>query len=76
MAREKTSPGLKILWLWAIGTAAILVTNVVRTRIRDMEQIMNAQQQQQQQQQESAVPDSVIVDTRPESNEGIVREVK
>ncbi|KAK6243913.1 hypothetical protein QUC31_010322 [Theobroma cacao] len=72
MAREKTSPGLKILWLWAIGTAAILVTNVVRTRIRDMEQIMNAQQQQQ----ENAVPDSVIVDTRPESNEGIVREVK
>ncbi|KAK6232435.1 hypothetical protein QQP08_015575 [Theobroma cacao] len=72
MAREKTSPGLKILWLWAIGTAAILVTNVVRTRVRDMEQIMNAQQQQQ----ESAVPDSVMVDTRPESNEGIVREVK
>ncbi|KAJ8558442.1 hypothetical protein K7X08_005208 [Anisodus acutangulus] len=35
-------PGVKILWLWAIGTAGILVTSVVRTRLRDMEQIMNA----------------------------------
>ncbi|MCD7453864.1 hypothetical protein HAX54_022423 [Datura stramonium] len=38
-------PGVKILWLWAIGTAGILVTSVVRTRLRDMEQLMNAQQQ-------------------------------
>ncbi|KAK4721805.1 hypothetical protein R3W88_012038 [Solanum pinnatisectum] len=38
-------PGVKILWLWAIGTAGILVTSVVRTRLRDMEQFMNAQQQ-------------------------------
>ncbi|XWS58958.1 hypothetical protein CRYUN_Cryun08bG0078800 [Craigia yunnanensis] len=72
MAREKKSPGLKILWLWTIGTAAILVTNVVRTRIRDMEQVMNTHQQQQ----EGAIPDSVLVDTSPETNKGIVREVK
>ncbi|CAN4099895.1 unnamed protein product [Withania somnifera] len=38
-------PGVKILWLWAFGTAGILVTSVVRTRLRDMEQLMNAQQQ-------------------------------
>ncbi|KAH0679561.1 hypothetical protein KY284_020646 [Solanum tuberosum] len=38
-------PGVKILWLWAIGTAGILVTSVVRTRLRDMEQFMNAQEQ-------------------------------
>ncbi|KAK5834899.1 hypothetical protein PVK06_010579 [Gossypium arboreum] len=72
MAREKTSPGLKILWVWTIGTAAILVTNVMRTRLRDMEKVMSAQQQQQ----EGVTPDSVILDTSPESNEGIDREVK
>ncbi|OMO77979.1 hypothetical protein CCACVL1_14720 [Corchorus capsularis] len=73
MAREKTSPGVKILWLWTIGTAAILVTNVVRTRLRDLDQMMNTPEQPQQQ---STVIDSVIVDTSPESDEGIVREVK
>ncbi|XVF30286.1 hypothetical protein REPUB_Repub16aG0043700 [Reevesia pubescens] len=73
MGREKTSPGLKILWLWTIGTAAILVTNVVRTRMRDMEQMMNSQQQQQK---EGSIPDSVRVDTSPESNQGVVREFK
>ncbi|XVE62175.1 hypothetical protein DITRI_Ditri06bG0097400 [Diplodiscus trichospermus] len=72
MAREKKSPGLKILWLWTIGTAAILVTNVFRTRLRDLEQIMNSQQQQQ----EGAITDSVPVDTALESDEGIFREVK
>ncbi|KAI3459137.1 hypothetical protein Pfo_015800 [Paulownia fortunei] len=44
MWRDK-SPGLKILWLWTFGTAAVLVTNVVRTRMRDMEQLINAQDQ-------------------------------
>ncbi|KAL6565281.1 hypothetical protein OROGR_002232 [Orobanche gracilis] len=44
------SPGLKILWLWAFGTAAdvnaVLVTSVMRTRTRDMEQLIDAQQDQ------------------------------
>ncbi|KAL6516812.1 hypothetical protein OROHE_018100 [Orobanche hederae] len=40
------SPGLKILWLWTFGTAAVLVTSVVRTRMRDMEQLIDAQQDQ------------------------------
>ncbi|KAG8501777.1 hypothetical protein CXB51_003972 [Gossypium anomalum] len=44
----------------------------MRTRLRDMEKVMSAQQQQQQ----GVTPDSVILDTSPESNEGIVREVK
>ncbi|KAJ9176117.1 hypothetical protein P3X46_011463 [Hevea brasiliensis] len=73
MPREK-SPGLKILWLWTIGTAAILVTSVVRTRLRDMEQLMNAEQQQQQTQ--STLGDSIIVDSSPEPQEGTIREVK
>ncbi|CAA2989241.1 hypothetical protein CDL12_14493 [Olea europaea subsp. europaea] len=44
MWRDK-SPGVKILWLWTFGTAAVLVANVMRTRIRDMEQLINAQDQ-------------------------------
>ncbi|KAJ0052372.1 hypothetical protein Pint_01245 [Pistacia integerrima] len=71
MARE-TSPGLKILWVWTIGTAAILVTNVVRTRLRDMQQVIDNGQQQQQ----STVSDSILVDPLPESDEGIIKEVK
>ncbi|CAN1125045.1 hypothetical protein LINPERPRIM_LOCUS31451 [Linum perenne] len=41
MPRE-TSPGLKILWFWTLGTVVVLVTTVVRTRLRGMEQLMNA----------------------------------
>ncbi|KAG9149529.1 hypothetical protein Leryth_014312 [Lithospermum erythrorhizon] len=37
-------PGVKILWVWTLGTAAILVTNVFRTRIKDMDQIVNNSQ--------------------------------
>ncbi|GMY13917.1 basic leucine zipper/W2 domain protein [Fagus crenata] len=69
MPREK-SPGLKILWLWTLGTAAILVTTVVRTRLRDMDSFMNAQQQDQQ---EPISSDVLLVDTVPES-EDVVRE--
>ncbi|TQD94169.1 hypothetical protein C1H46_020217 [Malus baccata] len=50
MPRE-LSPGLKILWVWTLGTAAVLVTSVVRTRMRDMENLINTEQQQQQQPQ-------------------------
>ncbi|KAL9373145.1 hypothetical protein Peur_035389 [Populus x canadensis] len=74
MTRE-TSPGLKILWAWTIGTAAILVTSVVRTRLKDMEQMMNAEQQQQQEQEQehqSTLSDPALLD----SDEGIIREVR
>ncbi|BAT93447.1 hypothetical protein VIGAN_07241300 [Vigna angularis var. angularis] len=59
MAREPKSVGVKILWVWTFGTAAILVTNAMRTRMRDMEALMNAEQQQQH---DSATTDSSLVD--------------
>ncbi|PWA97947.1 hypothetical protein CTI12_AA024370 [Artemisia annua] len=37
------SPGVKILWVWTIGTAAVLVANVATSRVRDMNKILNAQ---------------------------------
>ncbi|PIN12900.1 hypothetical protein CDL12_14493 [Handroanthus impetiginosus] len=52
------SPGLKILWLWTFGTAAVLVTNVVRTRMRDMEQLINAQDHQKPAAVGEAISDS------------------
>ncbi|KAJ8752983.1 hypothetical protein K2173_008718 [Erythroxylum novogranatense] len=72
MTGEK-SPGLKILWLWTIGTAAVLVTNVVRTRLRDTEHLVNVDQQHQEQSNHS---DSVEVGISPDLDDGIVREVK
>ncbi|XP_062144586.1 uncharacterized protein LOC133851966 [Alnus glutinosa] len=66
MPREK-SPGLKILWVWTLGTAAILVTSVVRTRLRDMESLMNAQKE------EPISSDTVLVDEMLGS-EDVIRE--
>ncbi|XP_022933307.1 uncharacterized protein LOC111440489 [Cucurbita moschata] len=62
MAREK-SPGLKILWVWTLGTAAILVTSVARMRMRDMESIIKSDQQQQSmhQQRQTSSTDSFFV---------------
>uniref|UniRef100_A0ACD5UWP3 Uncharacterized protein n=1 Tax=Avena sativa TaxID=4498 RepID=A0ACD5UWP3_AVESA len=37
---NQKSPGLKILWIWTLGTAAIMIGNVVRTRVNDMEMIL------------------------------------
>ncbi|KAG0498862.1 hypothetical protein HPP92_003553 [Vanilla planifolia] len=37
---SEKSPGLKILWIWTFGTAAILMTNVVMKRLRDMEKML------------------------------------
>ncbi|KAH7578530.1 hypothetical protein JRO89_XS01G0394100 [Xanthoceras sorbifolium] len=50
----------------------VLVTNVVRTRIRDMEQTMDNDQQQST----LTTADSILVDPTPESDEGFVKEVK
>ncbi|CAJ1959057.1 unnamed protein product [Sphenostylis stenocarpa] len=61
MPREPKSMGVKILWIWTFGTAAI--TNAMRTRIRDMEALMNAEPQQQQQQHDAATTDSSLADT-------------
>ncbi|KAK2662279.1 hypothetical protein Ddye_000853 [Dipteronia dyeriana] len=53
----------------------VMVTNVVRTRLRDMEQPTNNDQQQHQQSTLTAT-DSILVDPTPESDEGFVKEVK
>ncbi|URE31640.1 hypothetical protein MUK42_26265 [Musa troglodytarum] len=34
---SEKSAGLKILWLWTLGTAAVLIANVATTRLRDMD---------------------------------------
>ncbi|KAK2440266.1 basic leucine zipper/W2 domain protein [Trifolium repens] len=52
MPRREKSPGVKILWIWTFGTAAILIANVMRTRIRDFQSVMDAEEQKQQQQQQ------------------------
>ncbi|OIT31170.1 PREDICTED: uncharacterized protein LOC109209060 [Nicotiana attenuata] len=67
-------PGVKILWLWAIGTAGILVTSVVRTRMRDMEQLMNSQQQTPQPIDSPVISDNS--DTQAANSEDFIREEK
>ncbi|QHO31898.1 hypothetical protein HN51_020036 [Arachis hypogaea] len=62
MPKEK-SPGLKILWLWTFGTAAVLVGNALRTTIRDMDALMNAEQQKHHD------PPQMIMDTLPPQTE-------
>ncbi|CAH1446514.1 unnamed protein product [Lactuca virosa] len=66
MWKEK-SPGVKILWIWTIGTAAVLVTNVATSRVRDMNKLLDSQE-------ESSSPhdianpqttDSIITDKDP-----------
>ncbi|CAH2038793.1 unnamed protein product [Thlaspi arvense] len=76
MGREK-GPGLKILWVWTLGTAAILVTSVVRTRMKDMESMMN-QEQAPKQNQNTSAGDSVLTDETvlPESDREIARQLK
>uniref|UniRef100_A0A1J3HQP7 Uncharacterized protein n=1 Tax=Noccaea caerulescens TaxID=107243 RepID=A0A1J3HQP7_NOCCA len=75
MGREK-SPGLKILWVWTLGTAAILVTSVVRTRMQDMESMMN-QEQAPKQNHNTSAGDSVLTDQTvlPESDREIAEKL-
>ncbi|CAA0170666.1 hypothetical protein AtNW77_Chr1g0005801 [Arabidopsis thaliana] len=78
MGREK-SPGLKILWVWTIGTAAILVTSVVRTRMQDMQTMMNQNQEQapKENQNGGAGDSSVLMDETvlPESDREIAEKL-
>ncbi|KAF2587964.1 hypothetical protein F2Q70_00042055 [Brassica cretica] len=74
MGREKKSPGLKILWVWTIGTAAILVASVVRTRMHDMETMMNQEQAPPKQNQNHSVLTDETVLT--ESDREIAKELK
>ncbi|KAL0649176.1 hypothetical protein Bca4012_091867 [Brassica carinata] len=73
MGREK-SPGLKILWVWTLGTAAILVASVVRTRMHDMESMMNQEQAHKQTHHITAAPSDVTV--LPDSDREIAKELK
>ncbi|CAO2832580.1 unnamed protein product [Amaranthus hypochondriacus] len=59
--------GIKILWLWTIGTATILLTCVSKNRINDMEKIMN-------QKQGISTVDSGVVDNSLPSDEKIITE--
>ncbi|KAL4294308.1 hypothetical protein HN51_045130 [Arachis hypogaea] len=61
MPKEK-SPGLKILWLWTFGTAAVLVGNAFWTIIRDMDAPMNVEQQKHHD------PPQMIMDTLTPQN--------
>ncbi|PRQ41529.1 hypothetical protein RchiOBHm_Chr3g0447831 [Rosa chinensis] len=74
MWRDKP-PGLKILWVWTLGTAAVLVANVVRTRVRDMDTLMNnTEEHHHQQQRHSAAANSETI-LVPESDQ-VIREEK
>ncbi|KAJ4878891.1 hypothetical protein Rs2_35945 [Raphanus sativus] len=74
MGREK-SPGLKILWVWTLGTAAILVASVIRTRMHDMESMMNQEQAPPKPNQHINAADSNVT-VLPESDREIARELK
>ncbi|KNA13891.1 hypothetical protein SOVF_112520 [Spinacia oleracea] len=80
MWKEKPT-GIKILWVWTIGTAAVLLTCVSRTRMRDMETLLNQppqqQQQQHQQQQQkgiSSVDHVMVDDSSSPSVDNIIRD--
>ncbi|PWZ41093.1 hypothetical protein Zm00014a_006774 [Zea mays] len=42
--RQK-SPGLKILWIWTLGTAAIVVGGIVRMRVNDVQKILREEEE-------------------------------
>ncbi|CAN6269606.1 unnamed protein product, partial [Urochloa humidicola] len=37
---SQKSPGLKILWIWTLGTAAIVVGGIVRMRVNDVQKML------------------------------------
>lgn len=41
---SQKSPGLKILWIWTLGTAAIVVGGVVRMRVNDAQKILREEE--------------------------------
>ncbi|KAK3143469.1 hypothetical protein QOZ80_4AG0300710 [Eleusine coracana subsp. coracana] len=42
---SQKSPGLKILWIWTLGTAAIVIGGVVRMRVNDMQKILREEEE-------------------------------
>ncbi|KAM7497620.1 hypothetical protein LguiA_022034 [Lonicera macranthoides] len=63
------SPGVKILWIWTIGTAAVLVANVATTRMRDLEKLMDNQEEQTQ-----TPPEQINTSPNPNHNDVVVGE--
>ncbi|MFS7996545.1 hypothetical protein Hanom_Chr12g01131191 [Helianthus anomalus] len=57
------SPGVKILWVWTIGTAAVLVANVATSRVRDMNKIINAPEESSSPPVDLQTTDSILTDT-------------
>ncbi|KAL8171841.1 hypothetical protein V2J09_023645 [Rumex salicifolius] len=68
MAWKDKPPGLKILWIWAFGTAGIMVTSVMRSRMQEMEKMMKVAEEQQNALQEG----SGEVDSSSSSSEVIL----
>ncbi|KAK1431507.1 hypothetical protein QVD17_07967 [Tagetes erecta] len=63
------SPGVKILWIWTIGTAAVLVANVATSRARDMNKIINPPEETSSAAADnSQTTDTIITDKFIESN--------
>ncbi|KAI3762308.1 hypothetical protein L1987_52733 [Smallanthus sonchifolius] len=56
------SPGVKILWVWTIGTAAVLVANVATSRVRDMNKIINTHEESSPTPHNPQTTDSIITD--------------
>ncbi|TVU16440.1 hypothetical protein EJB05_40005 [Eragrostis curvula] len=42
---SQKSPGLKILWIWTLGTAAIMVGGVVRMRVNDLQKMFREEEE-------------------------------
>ncbi|PUZ49327.1 hypothetical protein GQ55_7G317400 [Panicum hallii var. hallii] len=42
---SQKSPGLKILWIWTLGTAAIVVGGVVRMRVKDVQKVLREEEE-------------------------------
>ncbi|KAF5759962.1 hypothetical protein HanXRQr2_Chr16g0747771 [Helianthus annuus] len=54
------SPGVKILWVWTIGTAAVLVANVATSRVSDMNKIINVPEESSSPPVDQQTTDSII----------------
>ncbi|KAJ0438082.1 hypothetical protein HanRHA438_Chr16g0759431 [Helianthus annuus] len=57
------SPGVKILWVWTIGTAAVLVANVATSRVSDMNKIINVPEESSSPPVDQQTTDSIITGT-------------
>ncbi|KAF8769151.1 hypothetical protein HU200_006649 [Digitaria exilis] len=64
---SQKSPGLKILWIWTLGTAAIVAGGVVRMRINDAQKIFREEE-------EAAAAAAAAAAAMPASSERIFKD--